>query len=39
MTRALQARPGRYGLLAVAVLVFTGCLLFSFQRIKLQHET
>ena len=39
MRRALQARPGRYGLLAVAVLVFTGCLLFSFQRIKLQHET
>jgi diguanylate cyclase (GGDEF)-like protein len=26
-------------LLAVAVLVFTGCLLFSFQRIKAQHET
>jgi diguanylate cyclase (GGDEF)-like protein len=34
----LRARPGRYGLLALAVLVFTGCLLFSFHRIKQQHE-
>jgi diguanylate cyclase (GGDEF)-like protein len=36
--RALRARPGRYGLLALAVVVFTGCLLFSFHRIKQQHE-
>jgi diguanylate cyclase (GGDEF)-like protein len=34
----LRARPGRYGLLALAVVVFTGCLLFSFHRIKQQHE-
>jgi diguanylate cyclase (GGDEF)-like protein len=34
----LRARPGRYRLLALAVLVFTGCLLFSFHRIKQQHE-
>jgi len=38
MSRILRARPGRYGLLAVAVLVFTACLLFSFHRIKEQHE-
>jgi diguanylate cyclase (GGDEF)-like protein len=34
----VRARPGRYGLLALAVVVFTGCLLFSFHRIKEQHE-
>ena len=33
-----RARPGRYGLLAFTVLVFTGCLLFSFHRAKQQHE-
>jgi diguanylate cyclase (GGDEF)-like protein len=38
MTPASWARPGRYGLLAFAVLVLTGCLLFSFHRIKQQHE-
>jgi diguanylate cyclase (GGDEF)-like protein len=38
MKRLVRARRGRYGVLAIAVLVFTGCLLFSFQRIKLQHE-
>jgi diguanylate cyclase (GGDEF)-like protein len=36
--RVLRTRPGRYGLLALALLVFTGCLLFSFHRIKQQHE-
>jgi hypothetical protein len=34
MKPAWHARPGRYGLLVVAVLVFTGCLLFSFHRIS-----
>ena len=38
MSRILRARPGRYALLALAMLVFTGCLLFSFHRIKQQHE-
>ncbi|MGH6901191.1 MAG: diguanylate cyclase domain-containing protein [Geminicoccaceae bacterium] len=38
MSRIFQARLGRYGLLAFAVLVFTGCLLFSVHRIKQQHE-
>jgi diguanylate cyclase (GGDEF)-like protein len=38
MKRAWQARPGRYGLLAFALLVFTASLLFSFHRIKQQHE-
>jgi diguanylate cyclase (GGDEF)-like protein len=39
MKRVVRARPGRYGLLAFAVLVFTACLLVSFHRIKLQHES
>jgi len=39
MSRIFGARLGRYGLLAFAVLVFTGCLLFSVHRIKQQHET
>src|SRR5688572_21688399 len=39
MKRVWQARPGRYGLLAFTLMVFTACLLFSFHRIKLQHET
>lgn len=39
---AVAAAPWRgrlrsYGLLGLAVLVFTGCLLFSFQRIKQHH--
>ena len=34
-----RARPGRYGVLAFTLLVFTACLLFSFHRIKQQHET
>jgi diguanylate cyclase (GGDEF)-like protein len=38
MSWILRARPGRYGLLAFAVLVFTGCLLFSVHRIQQQHE-
>jgi diguanylate cyclase (GGDEF)-like protein len=38
MKRVWQARPGRYGLLAFTLLVFTACLLFSFHRIKQQHE-
>ena len=38
MSRIFHARLGRYGLLAFAVLVFTGCLLFSVHRIKQQHE-
>ena len=38
MSRIFRARLGRYGLLAFAVLVFTGCLLFSVHRIKQQHE-
>jgi diguanylate cyclase (GGDEF)-like protein len=38
LSRLFRARPGRYGLLAFAVLVFTGCLLFSVHRIKQQHE-
>ena len=38
ITRVWQARPGRYGLLALTLLVFTVCLLFSFHRIKQQHE-
>jgi diguanylate cyclase (GGDEF)-like protein len=38
MSGIIRARPGRYGLLAFAVLVFTGCLLFSVHRIKQQHE-
>jgi diguanylate cyclase (GGDEF)-like protein len=35
-------RPGwlrSYGLLAAAVLVFTGCLLLSFHKLRQQHET
>jgi diguanylate cyclase (GGDEF)-like protein len=39
MKRVWRARPGRYGLLAFTLLVFTACLLFSFHRIKQQHET
>jgi diguanylate cyclase (GGDEF)-like protein len=39
MMRVWRARPGRYGLLASALIVFTACLLFSFHRIKQQHET
>jgi diguanylate cyclase (GGDEF)-like protein len=39
MKRAWRARPARYGLLAFTLLVFTACLLFSFHRIKQQHET
>ena len=38
MKRFWRARPGRYGLLAFTMLVFTACLLFSFHRIKEQHE-
>ena len=38
MKRAWRARPARYGLLAFTLLVFTACLLFSFHRIKQQHE-
>ena len=38
MNRIFEARLGRYGLLAFAVLVFTGCLLFSVHRVKQQHE-
>ena len=39
MKRAWRARPARYGLLAFTLLVFTACLLFSFHRIRQQHET
>jgi diguanylate cyclase (GGDEF)-like protein len=39
MKRAWRARPARYGLLALTLLVFTACLLFSFHRIRQQHET
>jgi diguanylate cyclase (GGDEF)-like protein len=38
VTRFWRTRPGRYGLLAFTLLVFTGCLLFSFHRIGQQHE-
>jgi diguanylate cyclase (GGDEF)-like protein len=38
MKRVWRARPGRYGLLAFTLLIFTGCLLFSFHRAKQQHE-
>ena len=38
MKRAWRARPARYGLLAFTLLVFTACLLFSFHRIRQQHE-
>jgi diguanylate cyclase (GGDEF)-like protein len=38
MMRFWQSRPGRYGLLAFTLLVFTACLLFSFHRIGQQHE-
>jgi diguanylate cyclase (GGDEF)-like protein len=38
MKQFWRARPGRYGLLAFTMLVFTACLLFSFHRIKEQHE-
>ena len=38
MKRVWRARPGRYGLLAFTLLVFTACLLFSFHRIRQQHE-
>jgi diguanylate cyclase (GGDEF)-like protein len=38
MKHVWRARPGRYGLLAFTLLIFTGCLLFSFHRAKQQHE-
>jgi diguanylate cyclase (GGDEF)-like protein len=38
VTRFWRTPPGRYGLLAFTLLVFTGCLLFSFHRIGQQHE-
>jgi diguanylate cyclase (GGDEF)-like protein len=38
VTRFWRTRPGRYGLLAFTLLVFTACLLFSFHRIRQQHE-
>ena len=38
MTRVWRTRPWRYGLLAFTLLIFTGCLLFSFHRTKQQHE-
>lgn len=38
MSRLWNDRLGRYGLLAVAVLIFTGCLVFSFQRSQQRHE-
>jgi diguanylate cyclase (GGDEF)-like protein len=38
VTRVWRTRPGRYGLLAFTVLVFTACLLFSFHRTRQQHE-
>jgi diguanylate cyclase (GGDEF)-like protein len=36
--RVWPGRSGRYGLLAFTLMVFTACLLFSFHRIKQQHE-
>jgi diguanylate cyclase (GGDEF)-like protein len=38
MKRVWRARPGRYGLVAFTLLIFTACLLFSFHRAKQQHE-
>jgi diguanylate cyclase (GGDEF)-like protein len=38
MTRVWRTLPGRYGLLAFTLLVFTGCLLFSLYRIGQRHE-
>jgi diguanylate cyclase (GGDEF)-like protein len=38
VTRFWRTRLGRYGLLAFTLLVFTACLLFSFHRIRQQHE-
>ncbi|HLT02055.1 MAG TPA: GGDEF domain-containing protein [Geminicoccaceae bacterium] len=38
MSRIWRSGPWRYGLLGFTLLVFTGCLLFSFHRIQQQHE-
>jgi diguanylate cyclase (GGDEF)-like protein len=38
VTRFWRTRPGRYGLLAFTLVVFTACLLFSFHRTGQQHE-